>query len=257
MILAEIVVAAIVLGGLFLFFANGGALGKSLKNSADRKAKELNEKVRDKVADGQAAIKAAKTQLAELRDKRRRILAANELVDKKAVASRKDMDKWHGLAQAEGRSGNNEAVLKCVQQKRLHEGTLKVLTTEMEKNTQLADAYKAKIDQLEMLIRQAEHDVQNLETREALDQFRKEEEASAIDGSGVIASLENLRGDAAKAEAYSNAFDEEEKAKGSLAEIEARHELEELTEEERALYLTPPAGLGPKVSVGSADDTTA
>lgn len=189
---------------------------KSQKNKMDKAARDLNEQLRDPVADAEAAILEAGKSLTQLRqirtEERTRLSKYNKLFE----TAQTNVEKWESLAQNAGssdRSTKVEDVKRCLTNKDAHSAQAKEIQSKINASQARIDTLSNKITELESKIANAADKKQILELRKQQAEVDAgiEEQLKEIDTESLDGAFAKLEEDTMNAEARTEALQAESK----------------------------------------------
>lgn len=201
----------IFLGACVLFL--GGVAYKSgiltsQKNKLDKAARDLNNKVRNPVADAEAAMISAAESLEKLKglriEERTRLSKFNRLLR----TNNENVQKWEELAVTAGGGGDKNDVVKCLTNKAQYERNVKELEDKIAQSNGRVESLSSKIAALETKIANAADQKQILQLR--MEQAQVDEDVqrqlSDLDIEALDGSFARLEEDTLNAESRTEAL---------------------------------------------------
>jgi len=196
--LFELFVGGAIIFVALLALATKGGIFRSMRNKAEAAAREINERVRDPIADGQQAIIDAKAEVADMTKNRNDLLVELKDLNQQLAEAKRQATKWEQLAQAAGKARNAAHVETCLGNKQHEEEEIASLEKEIQATQKLADDIKTRVDARSAEIKQAERDSKFLAKDLRLSQFREKVALDQSKKSEASSALSQLREDARK-----------------------------------------------------------
>lgn len=240
MLLSEIFIIGFIAIVVFLLFANHGGLFRSVKNRVNKAAADINDQVRDPVADARATIELATKQLDALNEQRRRLRVNTLTLEQKQKQHTQNVEKYESLAKSEGLQGHRDNVVQLLASKAASARELESVTNEITKNNALDAEIQAKAENLRSKLEHAKAGASGMETRLRYATLRQEIAQSTAGHADTEASLDRLEQDVNRAEAEAQSWETQNGETTSLADrLTRKYDAAAPSDEEIAKYLAP------------------
>ena len=245
--LIEIIIGAVVLLGIIATILTKGGVFRSLHNKSLAAAEDLNEALRDPVADGRAAIAKAKEDIAAMQKQLKDLLVHIQEMKADRDQAARDVFKYETLAKSAGQAGNAADVQTALTFKLAAEKEVSDFDVEMSKSDKLATSIRAMIASQTAEVETAERDSKLLGSSLKHNDMRKKIAESVNDLEGTKNSLHRLRQDARRAQSEAEVSESESRT-GTIAEdLESKYTstASAISEETIAMYMKKSAETTP------------
>lgn len=140
-------------------------LFRSLANIFRKKVKEIDQAVKDPIADGEAAIEDSEKQVANFQEQIAKLLAKNKQTERNVSELEADVAKYEIIATNALKAGNEDAARQALEIQGQKEKVLATLKGEVQANEKLIEGLRAQLNTARSRIDQAKSNKFRLEAR--------------------------------------------------------------------------------------------